>query len=95
MFGGMAMLEEYIDYGLNQLNLDLGGADGIGNIELMGSADVLDHCVQHRMQVIDMAIANAYKEHGDEVALSMQQKRQLLRYGAYIAAVQSIRALSD
>ncbi len=86
-------LEEYQNFGLNQLNLELAGADSIGLICVVDSDEVVDYCIQDRLQVIANAINNIYHEHGNEMGLCAEQERQLLTYAQYLSTIKGMDSI--
>ncbi|KJZ25423.1 type IV secretory system conjugative DNA transfer family protein [Tritonibacter mobilis] len=86
-------LEDYQDFGMQELNLELAGADSIGRIRVSESDEVVDHCIQHRLQIVANAIDNIYIEHGNDMGLSAEQKRQLLTFDQYLSTVKGIDSI--
>ncbi|MEP2716239.1 type IV secretion system DNA-binding domain-containing protein [Pseudophaeobacter sp.] len=86
-------LKDYQDFGLRELNLELAGADSIGRIRVSESDEVVEHCIQHRLQVVASAIDNIYHEHGDDMGLSAEQSRQLLTFDQYLSTVKGIDSI--
>lgn len=83
-------LEDYLQFGLNALNLELAYADSIGSIRVIDSDMVVDACVADRIQFMAGIIANIHEKHGPDHGYCAEREHQLLTFGQYLDTIKSV-----
>ena len=83
-------LEDYLDFGLGQLNLESAGAGSIGTVRLLDSDAVVDVCISDRIGFMMGVIANIYDKHGPEQTYLAERDYQLITFEQYMATLRSV-----